>query len=126
MKINGFTLAELLGVIVILALISMIAVPAVTDSLQNYRNSLCDTQLREIEAAARTWGADNLYNLPDEDNETYTVSLRTLSDYGYIAAEIENPVAKDKFDLDTTQVIITKIGKKYTYKIDDETLKTCE
>ena len=41
MKKNGFTLAELLGVIVVLALISMITVPAVTDSLQNYRNSLC-------------------------------------------------------------------------------------
>ena len=81
MKNKGFTLAELLGVIVILALISLITIPAITNSLQDYESRLCNTQLEEIVAAARTWGADNLLKLPTEEGATYTLSLETLSEW---------------------------------------------
>ena len=39
---KGFTLAELLGVIVILSLIALITVPAITATLQNYKIKLCN------------------------------------------------------------------------------------
>lgn len=122
---KGFTLAELLGVIVILSLITMITVPAITDTLQNYKIKLCNTQLEEIISAAKTWGADNLVKLPSSEGQTKTVSLKTLSDYGYIDADIENPVTKEKFDLETTTVTITKQGKKFIYTLDEDTTKSC-
>ena len=126
MKNKGFTLAELLGVIVILALISLITIPAITNSLQNYKGRLCNTQLEEIVAAARTWGADNLLKLPTEDGATYTLSLGTLSESGYIDSDIENPITKEKFDLENTVVTITRVGKKYTYEIDSDTKGSCD
>ncbi len=122
---KGFTLAELLGVIVILSLIALITVPAITDTLQNYKIKLCNTQLEEIISAAKTWGADNLVKLPSSEGQTKTVSLKTLSDYGYIDAVIQNPVTKENFDLETTTVTITKQGKKFVYTLDEDTTKSC-
>ncbi len=122
---KGFTLAELLGVIVILSLIALITVPAITDTLQNYKIKLCNTQLEEIISAAKTWGADNLVKLPSSEGQIKTVSLKTLSDYGYIDAVIQNPVTKENFDLETTTVTITKQGKKFVYTLDEDTTKSC-
>jgi prepilin-type N-terminal cleavage/methylation domain-containing protein len=134
MKKNGFTLAELLGVLVILSLIAIITVPAVTDSLQTYKVKLCNTQVDEIVEAARTWGSGNVSVLPTNDGETYTLSLRKVADSGFIDSEIQNPVTKEYFDLDDTQIRITRVGKKYTYEVlvydDDGNLvdahNTCE
>ena len=126
MKRNGFTLAELLGVIVILSLISVITIPAVTDQLNNYRKRLCEAQLAEIVSAAKTWATDNIYKLPTSNGETYSVTLETLSSYGYIDKDIQNPITKEKFDLEDTKVTITRSGKKYTYAIDEETANLCK
>jgi prepilin-type N-terminal cleavage/methylation domain-containing protein len=117
MKKNGFTLAELLGVLVILSLIALITVPAVTDSLQTYKVKLCNTQVDEIVEAARTWGSGNVSVLPTNDGETYTLSLRKVADSGFIDSEIQNPVTKEYFDLDDTKIVITRVGKKYTYEV---------
>ena len=125
MKKNGFTLAELLGVMVILSLISIITVPAVTDALQKYRANLCESQIKEIIGAARSWASDNILILPTEEGYTYTVDLETLSSYGYIDKDIKNPVTKEKFDLEDTKVTITRVGKKYKYEIDDNSKNSC-
>ena len=125
MKKNGFTLAELLGVLVILSLIAVITVPAVTDSLNKYKRELCNTQVKEIVSAAKAWGTDNILLLPTEDNATYIVSLETLSKYGYIDSKIENPVTKENFDLEDTIVTITRKGKRYTYEMDEATKNSC-
>lgn len=125
MKNKGFTLAELLGVIVILALITMITMPTITESLQNYKEKMCNTQLEEIVAAAKTWGADNLLKLPSSEDQTKTVTLKTLSEYGYIDEEIQNPVTQKNFDPETTTVTITKQGKKYIYTLDEVSKNSC-
>ena len=121
MRKNGFTLAELLGVIVLLSLISIITIPAVTDSLNNYKGKICKTQLDQIVSAARAWANDNVLKLPTENGATYTVNLETLSEYGYIEGTIENPVTKKNFDQKTTKVVITRSGKRYTYQISYDT-----
>lgn len=125
MKNKGFTLAELLGVIVILALISLITVPAVSGVLQKYKAKLCNTQVEQIVSAARTWGSDNILKLPSSGN-SIEITLKELSDYGYIDGDIQNPVTKDNFDLEETKVKITKNGKKYEYEINQETLNLCK
>lgn len=127
MKNKGFTLAELLGVIIILSLITMITVPAITNSLQNYKVKLCNTQLKEIESAARVWASDgnNLLKLPSENEQSITVTLNTLSEYGYIDAPISNPVTNENFDLESTYVTITKNGKKYIYDVHYDEQNSC-
>ena len=125
MKNKGFTLAELLGVMVILSLISIITVPAVTESLNSHKTKLCNSQIDEIIAAAKIWGTENKLKLPDKEGESYTIDLETLAEYGYIDAKINNPVTNENFDLEDTVVTITRKGKRYTYAMDDNTINTC-
>lgn len=125
MRQKGFTLAELIGVIVVLAMISLVTVPAVTTSLNKYKIQLCTTQLNNIESAARTWGADNLVLLPDQDGNSIRVTLGTLSQFGYIDEEIKNPISKEPLDLESTYVTITRKGKKLIYEIDETTKNSC-
>ena len=126
MKNKGFTLAELLGVIVILSLISVITIPAVTSSLNTYKGKLCNSQLDQIISASKAWATDNIVLLPTENGKKYQVTLKTLAQYGYIDDDIKNPVTKVNFDLDSTIITITRVNKTYKYEIDEETVKSCQ
>ena len=79
MKENkGFTLAELLAVIIILGIITTITVPIVTNQIDKNKTKLCVTQYNNILNAARSYGADHLLEL---DNGK-TITLKTLDDNG--------------------------------------------
>ena len=54
MKKNGFTLVELLAVIVILAIILVIAVPKITDTIDNARKGSLESSVKMVAAQAET------------------------------------------------------------------------
>ena len=56
MKNKGFTLVELLAVIVILGIILLVVMPSVTGILNRSQNRLNDEQEQAILNAARQWG----------------------------------------------------------------------
>lgn len=123
---KGFTLAELIAVIVILALISLITVPIVSKMLKTNKKSLCNTQLNEILTAARSYGSENIFRLPDKSGDTLTITLGDLINGGYIDGDITNPVSKETFDPDAVEITITKNNKKYEYELDNTTKNACE
>lgn len=132
MKKNGFTLAELLGVIVLLSLISLITVPTISGTIKKYKVRVCNTQLEQIVAAAKNWGQDNLQALPSEScNEsnyskcTKFVTLRTLVKMNYLDKDVKNAVTGDKYDLDNTKIYVSKKGKKFYYELDTDTMNSC-
>ena len=116
---KGFTLAELIGVIVVLALISLITIPAISKILRQNKGSLCDTQMNNILAAARSYGADNVFSLPSENGGRLTITLGDLITGGYIEDNIENPATKEIIDIDS-EIYITKTGKKWKYELSDD------
>lgn len=116
---KGFTLAELIGVIVVLALISLITIPAISKILRQNKEGLCETQMNNILSAARSYGAENVFSLPTTDGETLTITLQDLIDGGYIGKNIENPATKELIDVDN-EIYITKEGKKWTYELSDD------
>jgi len=116
---KGFTLAELLGVIVVLALISLVTVPAVSDVLKNNKKKLCETQLQNIKLAAQNYGADHFYDLPVESGGTFSIELKDLTSNGYIDKEIRNPVTKENFAEDEV-IKITRDNNKFRYEIQNE------
>lgn len=114
-KRKGFTLAELLAVIVILGIITSITVPIVTNQIDKYKTKVCVTQYDNILNAARSYAADNLTILSDSG----TVTLSDLDSKGYIdASNLKDPVTKEKISSEL-QIHIVKIGKKYKYYLDD-------
>ena len=108
-KRKGFTLAELLAVIVILGIITSITVPIVTDQIDKYKTKVCVTQYDNILNAARSYGADHLTEL----GKNKTITLKTLNDDGYIdASNMKDPITKNTISQDL-KIIIEKVGKKY-------------
>lgn len=119
---KGFTLVELLAVIVILGLLSLIAVPAVTNSIRKYRKDLYDTQISNIQDSARIWASDNITELKEEVGQSTVVTLKTLKEAGLVDDDIKDPRNKKKFDDDNTYVTIEKTSKGYKYTVTASTV----
>ena len=89
MKLNnkGFTLVELLAVIVILLAISMIAIPNITASLEKNKNRLSDSQKKIIVSSVELFISENKNSLGYYSNfmsGSCCLSTNTLKDNGYI------------------------------------------
>lgn len=83
MKKDGFTLVELLAVIIVLAIIGLIAIPAVGSIINDSKEKVSKVQIKEIKESAKSWAAYNTNLLSKE--ETYYVSVETLINEGYIS-----------------------------------------
>ena len=115
MKKNGFTLAELLGVITILSIILLIAIPTIDRMLKEGKTDLYTSQIKSIEAAAKMWGTDHIGELPDI-NETKSITLSRLWHDGYMEEDTINPKTDEPFS-GSLEIKITNHGTYYSYKV---------
>ena len=124
---KGFTLAELIGVLVVLALIAMIAVPSVTKTIKENKSKVCVIQFNNIIEEAKGWASNNIDKLPtnsggctvvNDTNKEYCIAItfNDLVKYGYSENNITDPVTKQQFS-DSWYVKIEKINNKLEYKI---------
>lgn len=115
MKKNGFTLIEMLGVIVILSILSLITIPVIDRSLNQGRENLSDIQERQLIKALKNYYAEHLSEFDDvstsEDSPTCK-SSDDLKDFGYLPTDLKNPKTGD--DL-TVLVCAWKDGNKIQY-----------
>lgn|SRR5574344_80743 len=138
MKNNkGFTLVELLAVLVILAAIITIAVPNVISMSKKIKvNMFCD-KVNLLVTDAKLYGQDNYDDVLDGDLKT--VSISTLVNNGYakkddnscVVGDETKPCVKDPRDdssLDNETLTLTMQNKRVTatfnYKNADDT-KIC-
>ena len=89
MKKNGFTFIEILGVITLLALLSIIVLTVVDKNLKDSKSTLSDIQVENIKSAASMWRTDNIELIPD--NGYYVVTLGELISSGYLKDDVINP-----------------------------------
>ena len=78
MNNKGFTLVELLGVIVIISLLTLVASVSVVKLVKDSKNELNKIQKKAIISAAKAWGADNLTLLPSSESD-YCIYLTSFS-----------------------------------------------
>lgn len=115
MKNKGFTLAELLAVLVVLGIIATIIVPSVTRQVNKTREKLCVVQYENILNSARAYGTEHITEL----GSGKTITLNELINGGYISGEkLKDPIEKQDISTDL-QIKIVKSGKKYQYSIID-------
>lgn len=129
MNKKGFTLVELLAVIIILSLLALIASTSVTKVVRDSKTDLYNTQIELIKAAAEAWGADNLYKLP-EANTCKFMTLYDLKSYGLIDPDITNPKTGELFSDDMIIKITGELNKygntNVVYEIDAGNIGACE
>ena len=111
---RGFTLVELLCVIVIIAIISLITFPKITRHINNAREELYITQIKNIEKIGERWALDNADYLDKYHiNDTF-ITLNLLRGQKYLEYDdILNPKTKDVME---GCILINYSDNKYSYE----------
>ena len=104
---KGFTLAELLGVIILLGAIALIVVPLVSNSMKDSKETLYNDQIKSIELSLASWMSSN--QTPAE-GETITLSLSQLKEAGLVELDITNPMTEELFPNDMILKITNNNG----------------
>lgn len=106
---KGFTLIELVGVIIILGVIAAITIPIVDKSIKESKETLYNAQIENIIESAKAWMSDNAVGMPYELS-SFTLTLGELQDDGYADKDIENPRTGGYFGRSTTIVVTNENG----------------
>lgn len=118
MNKKGFTLVELLGVIVILGIIATITVPLIQRTIIENTEEAYNDQVTSFERAAKNYVASDVYNMTNCQTKICTISLKELQEKGYLqSGDIVNPITDENFDMDNV-VDITYDGDTFSYNYD--------
>lgn len=119
MKEHGFTLVEVISIIVILGIITIITVPLVEGAIKKGRNNLYNSQIKTIELAAKDWASDNALYLPKNDGEQITLTILQLKGAGKLEFNLIDPISEKMFD-ENMEITITRDNKNYVYEVIDK------
>lgn len=112
---KGFTLAELLGVLAILAIISLITVPLVNKYIVNSRQKAYDAEMSTLMKAAQQWIIKNSASVQWDEDGYYALNLDALKQSEFLGDEaIYNPINPEEEI--TGCIIINNIDGKYKYE----------
>lgn len=113
MNKKGFTLVELLGVIVIITVMFLLTYKAVEHIIFKSRDTVGDSQINTILKAAYDYSLENLNILPEKNDTTY-ITLVELKSAGLIEYDITNPSTKELYPNDLV-ISISNVGAGYKY-----------
>ncbi len=112
MRNKGFTLVELLGVIIIIALLSLVIFPNIISSFFEASNKLDDSTKILVIEAAKDYYHNNRDNISKLD---YCVTISELQNEGLLSYDIKD--SEGKLLLSDALVKISKNGSKYEYGV---------
>ena len=116
MNKKGFTLVELLGVLVVLSVILMIAFPLITTYINKSKQKAYDTQMEIIMTGLKNYANEHKEVLPVNDADYVTFTLGQLKSLGIANNSVVNPLDGKEID-NSMEFKIIKDGSKYTYQI---------
>lgn len=112
MNKKGFTLIEILGVMVLIATLTLLVLPNIINRFSNKKEDISNTNKEIIIGAAKLYVSDNKEEL--NDYSTYCIDINSLIEKKYLSEK------KDAFNnedyADTHKVKVT-IGKPYEYEV---------
>lgn len=116
---RGFTLIEVMAVVIILSIIGVIAVVAVDKTIKDNNEKLYEMQISNIEDAARTWGNAHIKYLPDTKDAAISIPLLALKKDGIVDKKIKNPKTGELF-YDNMYIDIIYQDGTYVYSVVED------
>ena len=112
---KGFTLVEVLGVLVILGVIMLLILPNISGVTTKSKEQLYEMQIKTIKEAGRIFVTDYANILPIENGDSFTIELKLLKDLDIINQNMQNPKTEKYFDDD---MLITFTNNNDNYEIE--------
>ena len=113
MKNKGFTLVELLAVIIIMGFLATIIVPVVNNSIIDNTNTALDITKNNLISATKDWSLNNVELLPN-NGSSIKVSLYDLKQ-GYLPYNVKNPKTNAILS-NESYVLVTEVNGDYKYE----------
>ena len=110
---KGFTIIELLAVIIIISLLITLTGLSISKIVKNSKKNLNDIQKEQIINAAKNYISSNI-GITIEENECKYLTLTKLKEEGYIEDIDSSNDVYVKIELDSSKVLID-----YKYEIVD-------
>ena len=112
---KGFTMIEMLAVVIILALLLAIAVPAISKQLGGFRVDYYDSLETSVLTAGEDYFIDKKFSRPTELLHSNVVTVEELVNSGYLDKEVID-YGGSSCDVNSSYVVIIKVGvNKYEY-----------
>ncbi len=90
---KGFTLIELIGVIILLGIIALITYPIVGAVIEESQQKAYEKQISELERLSYTWITRNLNKLTKDESIEYKLNFSELNDSGLVSSsQIMSPI----------------------------------
>lgn len=121
MNKKGFSLLEVLAVIVAISIITLLVVPNILNMVNNKRNNISETAKQMIYDAADLYVNENTGSYPIVNNSVYCIKLETLVNNGKLESPIKD-FKKDK-EIPLNYYVKTTINSQnqYEYELVDNT-----
>ena len=113
---KGFTLAELMGIVVIIGILAIIIIPNIERGIDLYKQSSYNSQIRTITMAANNFSIDNIQINSISEDEAVYLSLDQLKISGYLEENIINPITGENFSGDTL-IKVTRVDNIFEFEV---------
>lgn len=100
MSKKGFTLVELLAVLVLLTVIVLVAFPNIIGAVKSTNDQLDKATTTLLESIARSYANDNPVKYPTTTTKNYCVNVEDLVKEGYTQSPIANVSESDAKEIE--------------------------
>ena len=98
MKRNGFTLVEVIAIVVVLAAIFAVSVPAISNVYDADEKKLYDNMVKDLCAAGKSYMYANMQLFPELStiDSFIEIEIEDLISYGNVDKNLKNPKTGEK------------------------------
>ena len=122
---KGFTLVELIGVVIILGLIALIAFPSILNAIRESENEISDASKEILYSATSQYVSENANSFPKVNGNTFCVPLNSLVQGEYLPTKVYDATNGEEIPL--TSIVEVKYEQdRFSYNLNNECVEKIE
>ena len=114
---------ELIGVVIILALIALLAFPPLLNAIRRSRNELSEASKEILYSNTSSYVSDNANDFPKVEGNTFCITLETLAQKGYLSNNVYDAINSNEIPL-TNMVEVKYEEGKFNYNLNNECIES--